>query len=123
MMNPLKNKTLYYILSRSIVYIAIVVSVFLNFAMADSNEGISALLNELIQGPLMTFLRFVDETCYILGIGLVIAGISKYFTHRRNPQMVPLSTVIVYIILGVTTFLLPFVLYLMNASTNLTFLG
>jgi hypothetical protein len=81
--------------------------------------GLGDLAEKVVEGPLTIILNLVDDTCYILGAGLILASISKYFTHRRSPQMVPISTVFVYLILGILTCLLPLTLYLMNVPITL----
>lgn len=84
--------------------------------------GLGDLAGKIVEGPLTIILNLVDDTCYILGAALILTAINKYFVHRRNPQMVPIGTVITYLILGLLTCLLPFTLYLMNVPINLSIL-
>lgn len=45
----------------------------------------------------------------IVGIALIAAGFTQFQIHRRNPKLVPLTTPVMYLILGVAAVAIPFV--------------
>lgn len=46
---------------------------------------------------------------YIVGVGLLIFAIAQYKQHRQSPKLVPLTTPIMLVILGVCALLIPYV--------------
>lgn len=88
---------------RSLLFIfSLVVS---SDVMAVSNLLDSA--ETLINGT--TFLtKFFWAACIFTGIYLLTAGLVNYKEHRNNPKLIPLSTVIVYFILGLAVIGVPF---------------
>ena len=47
--------------------------------------------------------------CIIVGIALIAAGFTQFQIHRRNPKLVPLTTPIMYLILGIGAIAIPFI--------------
>lgn len=87
-----------------------------------AKEKISSLggfADSITQGPLTSLLSVVNGVCYLVGAGLILVGIAKFFTYRRNPHAAPLSSVIVYILLGIICLLLPMTLGLMNVPIGI----
>lgn len=89
------------------------------FAAQVSSPGIGGLAEEVVEGPMTVLLNVMVMICYFVGVLLIVGGVSKYFLHRKSPQMAPLSTVIVYFILGILAILLPLTLRLMSVPINL----
>ena len=52
--------------------------------------------------------RFFWAACIFAGVFLLTAAISNYKEHRNNPKLIPISTVIVYVILGLAAIMVPF---------------
>jgi len=61
----------------------------------------------LIGGDVLT--KVMWAACIIVGIALIAAGFTQFQIHRRNPKLVPLTTPIMYLILGVAAISLPFI--------------
>jgi hypothetical protein len=78
--------------------------------------GLGSMAGQVVEGPMSILLNFMDDACYVAGIILLVVGFSKYLRHRENPQEVPLSTPIVYIILAVAVILLPLIYYLVQMA-------
>jgi len=81
----------------------------------DETTGFGTMASHMVQGPMTILMHFIDDACYVAGIVLLLVGFSKFMRYRRNPQETPISTPIVYFILGVLVILLPFSYYLVQA--------
>jgi len=76
--------------------------------------GFGAMAGQIVQGPLTIVMNFMNDACYVAGVVLLLVGFNKYLRYRQNPQETPISTPIVYFILGVVVILLPFSYYLVQ---------
>lgn len=47
--------------------------------------------------------------CIIVGILLIAAAFTQFQIHRRNPKLVPLTTPVLYLILGIGAIAIPFI--------------
>ena len=89
------------------------------FAYNDEEAtGLGRMASHMIQGPMTILMHFIDDACYVAGIVLLLVGFNKYMRHRQNPQEIPISTPIVYFILGIVIILLPFSYYLVQAVSG-----
>lgn len=52
--------------------------------------------------------RILMAVCMVLGVGMLIVSFSTYRVHRSNPKFVPLDRPIMYLILGLVIFIIPF---------------
>lgn len=58
--------------------------------------------------------KLIWAVCIIVGIMLIAAAFTQFQIHRRNPKLVPLTTPVMYLILGVAAIAIPF----MNRMTE-----
>ncbi|MGE3320077.1 MAG: hypothetical protein AB7I18_12360 [Candidatus Berkiella sp.] len=54
--------------------------------------------------------------CYIIGIALILASIAQYKIHRQSPKLVPLTTPITLLLLGLTAVGIPYATNLFGES-------
>ncbi len=47
--------------------------------------------------------------CIVVGIALIAAAFVQFQIHRRNPKLVPLTTPVMYLILGICSIAIPFI--------------
>ena len=52
--------------------------------------------------------KMMWAACIITGIVLIAASFTQFQIHRYNPKLVPLTTPILYLILGVIAIAIPF---------------
>lgn len=63
--------------------------------------------NLLVGGNILTKLMWA--VCIVVGIALIAAAFTQFQIHRRNPKLVPLTTPVLYLILGIIAIAIPFV--------------
>jgi hypothetical protein len=61
----------------------------------------------LVGGGVLTKLMWA--VCIVVGIALIAAAFTQFQIHRRNPKLVPLTTPVLYLILGIVAIAIPFV--------------
>lgn len=61
----------------------------------------------LVGGGILTKLMWA--ACIVVGIALIAAAFTQFQIHRRNPKLVPLTTPVLYLILGIVAIAIPFV--------------
>lgn len=61
-----------------------------------------------IYGGTSIIMRLMWAACLIVGVVLLLTAFTQYQTHRRNPKLVPLTTTVTYLILGIIAFTIPF---------------
>ena len=84
---------------------------------AQDSEGLGEMADKLVEGPLYGLYGFMKGVCVVVGVSLLIAAFNKYRWYRRNPQEVPISTPIVYVLLGILMIALPFIYYLVDITS------
>lgn len=52
--------------------------------------------------------KLMWAACIIVGIMLISAAFTQFQIHRRNPKLVPLTTPVMYLILGIVAIAIPF---------------
>jgi len=62
-----------------------------------------------IMDPVNLISDFVNSACFLIGGSFLLASLIKYREHRRNPLMVPLSTVFFLMIAGTILVLMPLI--------------
>ncbi len=87
----------------------------LPFAVQASGGGSHASLGEAADN-LMTPVSFMTKlallACYIIGIALLLAAIAQYKIHRQSPKLVPLTTPITLLVIGLTALGIPYATYM-----------
>jgi len=85
---------------------------------AEDDDGLGGMAQRLAGGPLEGLYSFMRGVCLLVGIVLLMVAVNKYQRHRMNEQEVPISTPIVYAILGAVMILLSFVHKLIEMSSS-----
>jgi hypothetical protein len=67
--------------------------------------------------------KFFWAACILIGVFLLVGAIVNYQSHRNNPKLVPLSTVITYLFLAILTISIPFLNKLFGADSYDTATG
>ncbi len=62
-----------------------------------------------LMGPTEIITKLVIVACYIVGLTLVFVAMAQYKIHTQSPKLVPLSTPILLLILGIIALLIPYV--------------
>lgn len=60
----------------------------------------------LVGGGILSKLMWA--ACIVVGIALIAAAFTQFQIHRRNPKLVPLTTPVLYLILGIVAIAIPF---------------
>ncbi len=61
----------------------------------------------LVGGNILTKLMWA--VCIVVGIALIAAAFTQFQIHRRNSKLVPLTTPVLYLILGIIAIAIPFI--------------
>lgn len=61
----------------------------------------------LVGGGVLT--KIIWAASIIVGIMLIAAAFTQFQIHRRNPKLVPLTTPVMYLILGIAAIAIPFI--------------
>lgn len=78
-------------------------------AMASSNStSLGDIANTLLQ-PTALVTKLLLLACYVIGIALILMAFAQYKIHRQSPKLVPLSTPIILLVLGVIALMIPYV--------------
>lgn len=78
---------------------------------AKPPSGIGGMAANLM-APVSVLSDFVSSGCLLLGVSFLFASIVKYIEHKRSPLMVPISTVVFFIIAGIALIAIPVCSYL-----------
>jgi len=62
--------------------------------------------------------KFMAAACITAGTVLIVTAATQYKIHRQNPKLVPLSTPITYILLGLVLIGIPFVSSIFHITTG-----
>lgn len=65
-------------------------------------------ISEEMMGPTEILTKLTVVASYIVGVGLIVFAIAQYKQHRRSPKLVPLTTPILMLILGVICVVIPY---------------
>ena len=60
-------------------------------------------------GPLNVMIKLALTISFMIGAGFVMAALTQYMAHRKNPVQVPISRPITYLIFGLLLIALPIV--------------
>lgn len=61
-----------------------------------------------LMGPTSVVTKVVEIGCYVIGLAFVMMSIAQFKIHRQSPKLVPLSTPITLLILGVIALFIPY---------------
>lgn len=64
---------------------------------------------ESLMKPTEILTMLTIAACYVLGVVLIVMSIAQYKQHKQSPKLVPLTTPIMFFILGVCAVLFPFI--------------
>jgi len=81
---------------------------FTNQAFADDSGASLAdvVATLMVGGNILSKLMWAG--CIVVGVALIAAAFTQFQIHRRNPKLVPLTTPILYLLLGIISIALPF---------------
>lgn len=86
----------------------IVLALLFSFsATALAAKSLGEISDTLIGGADI-LAKVMWAACIIVGIGLIAAAFTQFQIHRSNPKLVPLTTPVMYVILGVIALCIPF---------------
>jgi hypothetical protein len=86
--------------------IVVLLCSFPSYVLADGVPLDNAVNTIMIGGDVLA--KVMWAACIIVGIALIAAAFTQFQIHRRNPKLVPLTTPIMYLILGVASIAIPF---------------
>ena len=77
------------------------------FAEKSELPTVGEIANKLIIGTDFVT-KFVLVVCIVVGAILIVTSVTYFRGHYHNPKMVPLDRPIIYLILGLALFFIPF---------------
>lgn len=75
---------------------------------ADDGVPLADVIGTLLVGG-DVLSKLMWAVCIVVGVALIAAAFTQFQIHRRNPKLVPLTTPVLYLILGICAIALPFV--------------
>lgn len=81
---------------------------FWSGALWATNSGSVGAAAERLMTPTEIITKLMLVACYILGVILIVMAVAQYKQHRESPKLVPLTTPIMLVILGVICCLIPY---------------
>ncbi len=87
------------------------------FASTGEPSGIGLVAKNMME-PVGLFGDMVNTACWLIGGMFLLVSIIKYKQHRKNPVMVPLSTVVFLVIAGGLLVCLPFLATLTDGGVQ-----
>lgn len=85
-----------------VLTIGLIFSPFLNASTAGD-------VSDSLFGPTLIATRLAIFACYIIGVGLILAAGVQYKQHRQSPKLVPLTTPILLLLIGLGLVGLPYI--------------
>ena len=83
---------------------------------AGAPNDIATIVGNLM-GPMQGLAHMLNLASVICGTGFLLAAILQYKKHRDNPQEVPLSRPVTYMILGLALVILPYFTMISQAAS------
>lgn len=77
------------------------------FVLAKSSASIGDAAESLTDVTAIVT-KLVHIACYIVGTALILGSVAQYKNHKQNPKLVPLTTPITLLILGVLGVMIPY---------------
>ena len=78
------------------------------FAVIAPNTDFEDVMSVFIGGGSILS-KIIWAACIIVGVGMIAAAFTQFQIHRRNPKLVPLTTPVMYLILGICAIAIPFI--------------
>jgi len=78
------------------------------YAARSTQQGIGDYASQILH-PVGILNNFIGSAAIIVGVGCLFAAFFRYMQHRVNPLAAPISTVILFLILGLLLLALPFI--------------
>ncbi len=100
-------------MKKSLKKLLIIIFCYPTIALSGTVGGAA---NNLFDG-LSFFTKFCWAACILIGVFLLVGSIVNYKEHRNNPKLVPLTTVITYLFLGILTISIPFLNKIFGADS------
>lgn len=91
-------------------------------SLRSSAAGIGDFAGQFIE-PVNILSNFISSGSLIVGVMLLVAALMRYLQYRVNPLASPLSTVVMFVVLGLMLVALPFVYLLLGAGIPFTLFG
>ncbi len=73
-------------------------------ALATDLNDITATL----MTPTLIITKMMVFACYVVGAILIFAAIAQYRNHRQSPKLVPLTTPVLLLVIGIVLLLFPY---------------
>lgn len=61
-----------------------------------------------LETPVVILTKVLLFACYVVGAILILGALAQYRNHRQSPKLVPLTTPILLLVLGVVLLLVPY---------------
>lgn len=84
--------------------------------VSESPNDIATIVGNLM-GPMQGLAHMLNLASVICGTGFLLAAVLHYKKHRDNPQEVPLSRPVTYMILGLVLVILPYFTMISQAAS------
>lgn len=112
-------------IKKSFIKASILLAILLNSAYAATTKKLTGVgfVAENLMDPVGMAADFIYTGCFILGASFIFAAVVKYVEHRRNPLMVPISTVVFLLLAGILLFLIPFAYLIMHHASPYSLLS
>lgn len=68
--------------------------------------------------PMVIVTKVLIFCCYVVGAILIFAAIAQYRNHRQSPKLVPLTTPVLLLILGVGLLFIPYITTLVQDTSS-----
>lgn len=65
-------------------------------------------ITETLMTPTIVITKMLIFACYVVGAALIVASIAQYRNHLQSPKLVPLTTPVMLLVLGIALLLLPY---------------
>jgi preprotein translocase subunit SecG len=95
------------VLKRKISLILFIVAILQTSLVEAQSTTIGSIAENMIAGT-GVITRLMVVLCMVVGIGFMIISIHMYRQHRANPKFVPLDRPVMYLVLGLLVFGIPF---------------
>ena len=65
-------------------------------------------ISETLMTPTIVITKMLIFACYVVGAALIVASVAQYRNHLQTPKLVPLTTPVMLLVLGIGLLLLPY---------------
>ncbi len=75
-------------------------------------------ITRTLETPVVIITKVLLFACYVVGAILIFAAIAQYMNHRQSPKLVPLTTPVLLLVLGVGLLFIPYFTTLAKDSAS-----